>query len=124
MFFIFGVSPKRDKLDFSQNIICSNCGRYGRYGAIVEYTCFSLFFIPILKWDKKYYVKSSCCGSIYSIKNDIGDKISRDESVDLTEHDLRLVQRGHTYPIKRCTNCNFETDDDFQYCPKCGAAFK
>ena len=77
MFFIFGVSPKRDKLDFNQNMVCLNCKRYGRYEVILEYTCFSLFFIPIFKWGKKYYVKSSCCGCVYSISNDIGDKISK-----------------------------------------------
>lgn len=124
MFFIVGVSPRRDKLDFSQNMICPNCERYGRYEATVEYTCFSLFFIPILKWDKKYYVKSSCCGSIYSISNDIGDKIFWDENVNLTEGDLHLVRKGHVYSVKRCANCDFETDSDFQYCPKCGAPFK
>lgn len=130
MFFIFGVSPKKDKLDFSQNIVCPSCGRYGRYGAFMEYTCFSLFFIPVLKWDKKYYVKGSCCSSIYSISNDIGDKICRGEGVDLTKHNLRLVKGGHIFPVKRptkqCTNCDFkfEMDDDFQYCPKCGAALK
>ena len=122
MFFIFGVSSTKDKLDFNQKTICPGCGRYGRYEAFVEYTYFSLFFIPILKWNKKYYIRSSCCGSIYSISNSIGDKISRDESVDLKERDLKLIQRGHT--TKRCANCNFEMNDDFQYCPKCGAALK
>lgn len=124
MFFIVGVSSKKDKLDFNQNMICPSCGRYGRYEAVMEYTYFSLFFIPILKWDKKYYVKSSCCGSVYSISNDVGDKISGDENVNLTERDLRLVQKGHIYSTKRCANCNFETDDDFQYCPKCGTILK
>lgn len=85
MFFIFGVSSTKDKLDFNQKTICPGCGRYGRYEAFVEYTYFSLFFIPILKWNKKYYIRSSCCGSIYSISNSIGDKISGDENVDLKE---------------------------------------
>lgn len=122
MFFIVGVSSTKDKLDFNQKMICPGCGRYGRYEAFVEYTYFSLFFIPILKWNKKYYVRSSCCGSIYSISNNTGDKISRDENVNLTERDLKLIQRGRT--TKRCDNCNFEINDDFQYCPKCGAALK
>ena len=75
-------------------MICPSCGRYGRYEVTVEYTCFSLFFIPILKWNKKYYVKSSCCGSIYLLSKDIGDKISGDGNVNLTERDLKLVRKG------------------------------
>ena len=121
MFFIFGVSPKKDKLDFNQKMICPSCGRYGRYEAFAEYTCFSLFFIPILKWNKKYYVKSSCCGSIYLISNSIGDKISRGENVNLTDKDLKLVLKGKAYSVKRCANCGFGINDNFQYCPGCGA---
>lgn len=124
MFFIFGVSTKKDKLDFNQNMICPGCGRYGRYEVTVEYTCFSLFFIPILKWDKKYYVKSSCCGSIYLISNDIGDKISRGGNVNLVEKDLKLIRKGKIHSIKQCESCGFKTDDDFQYCPKCGVVLK
>ncbi len=124
MFFIIGITSKRDKLDFNQNMICSNCGRYGRYEIIMDYTCFSLFFIPILKWNKTYYVRNSCCGSIYSIKNNIGDKIARGKNINLEECHLQLVQKGRTYSVKRCTNCGFEMDNDFQYCPKCGTGIQ
>lgn len=124
MFFIFGVSSKKDKLDFNQKMVCPGCGRYGRYEAFMEYTYLSLFFMPVLKWDKKYYVRSSCCGSVYSVSNDIGDKISKNENVDLAECDLRLIKRGRVHSTKRCSNCNYEINDDFQYCPKCGTILK
>ncbi len=124
MFFIAGASSKREDLDFNQTIVCNNCGQYGRYKVFVEYMYLSLFFIPILKWNKKYYVKSSCCGSIYSIAKELGDSIRRGENLTLAEKDLKVIQRGSVYSIKRCSNCGFETDDDFQYCPKCANPFK
>ena len=37
MFFIFGITSKRDDLDFGETRICSVCGRYGRYNVFVEY---------------------------------------------------------------------------------------
>lgn len=124
MFFIGGISSKQDKLDFNQTVVCSNCGKYGRYEIISEYMYFSLFFIPILKWNKKYYVKSSCCHSMYSIDKEIGDKIARGEKIDIKEKDLKLIKKGQHYSFKRCSSCGYETYDDFAYCPKCANTLK
>lgn len=124
MFFIMGVSPKREELDFNQTMVCSYCGKYGRYSVVRESTALSLFFIPVFKWGQKYYVRSTCCGSIYSIDKELGDRIVRGENVTLTEKDLDLVYEGEKQHMKRCSNCSFETKEDFQYCPKCGEAFE
>ena len=124
MFFIMGVSPKREELDFNQAVVCFYCEKYGRYKVIREYTALSLFFIPVLKWGKKYYVRASCCESIYSIDKDLGDKISRGENITLRDEDLNLIHRGEKHHIKRCSHCNFETHEDFTYCPKCAAPFE
>jgi rubredoxin len=121
MFFIMGIASKTDKLDFNQNVICPNCGRYGRYEAFMEYTSLSLFFIPVFKWGKKYYVKTSCCGSTYSINRELGRKIERNEDVTLEEQDLHIIRPGYDHRIKRCLNCGFETIEDYRYCPKCSA---
>ena len=119
MFFIFGVAPKPDKLDFNQPVICRQCGRYGSYEAFIEYMYFSLFFIPIFKWNKKYYVRTSCCGSLYTIDAELGSRIAKGDSVTLTEQDLHLAYSGRHQHLKRCANCGYETHEDFQYCPKC-----
>ncbi|MCM8709861.1 zinc ribbon domain-containing protein [Clostridium sp. SYSU_GA19001] len=124
MFFIGGVSSKQKKLDFNQTIICVNCGRYGRYEIFMEYMYLSLFFIPTLKWNKKYYAVSSCCSSVYSISNELGDRIARGEQVTLSEQDLHFIHNGRTYFAKQCPNCGFETQEDFQYCPRCASPLK
>ncbi len=124
MFLIAGSSSKREKLDFNQSVVCDNCGQYGRYNVIMEYTYLSLFFIPIFKWNKKYYVKSSCCGSIYSINKKTGDKIADGEKITLKDKDLHILKKGHSHSLKKCSDCSFETREDFQYCPKCGSKFK
>lgn len=121
MFFIGGMSSKQEKLDFSQNIICPHCGKFGRYEVIMEYMCLSLFFIPILKWNRRYYVESSCCGNSYSISNEFGDRIARGEQINLTEQDLQLIQSRGLYFTRRCPNCGFETQEDFEYCPRCAS---
>lgn len=120
MFFIFGVAPKREQLDFNQPAVCPQCGRYGNYTVLLEYMFFSLFFIPIYKWNKKYFVRSSCCGSLYTINKELGDRIAGGDHLTLTERDLQLVRGGRRESLKRCGSCGYQTTEEFKYCPKCG----
>lgn len=118
MFLIAGVAQKQQKLDFDQTIICTTCGRYGRYEVFMEFMSLSLFFIPILKWSKVFYVRSSCCGSLYSISKELGQRIARGEAVTITEQDLQWME-GSIYHVRQCPNCHFKTNEDYQFCPKC-----
>lgn len=119
MFFIFGISGKEEKFDFSQTNICKSCGAYGRLEAFMTYSYFSLFFIPILKWNKRYYIRSTCCGSLYAIDETLGKAIKRGEKMKIEDSDLESVNNNYNR-IRFCENCNFKVEDDFEYCPKCG----
>lgn len=124
MIFIGGISSKEKKLDFQQTFVCESCGKYGRYEVFMRYEYLSLFFIPTLKWNKKYYVVESCCGSVYSIDKELGKRIENGEQVILREQDLQLVQSGRGYSVKHCPNCGFETYENFQYCPRCASPLR
>ena len=64
MFFIGGITQGTKELVYNAAaMICGRCGRYGRYQVFMTYMCLSFFFIPIFKWGRKYYVKTSCCGT-------------------------------------------------------------
>lgn len=119
MFFIGGISNGEKKLDFVQSIICPRCGSFGRIEVYMTYMCFSFFFIPIFKWNKKYFAKNTCCNSIYILNDELGTKINRGENILISENDLQLV--NSTQPIvNRCFHCGYVADSDFHYCPKCG----
>lgn len=118
MFFVFGISSKEKELDFTQTVICPSCGSYGRLEVFMTYTFFSLFFIPVFKWNKKYYVKTTCCGSVYAIDNDLGNDIERGTKTKIEESDLHPIYTGHRQRF--CTNCNLPMEPDYQYCPRCG----
>lgn len=83
MFFMMGITQGRKNLDHNQVIICEHCGSYGRYQVFMTYMVLSLFFIPILKWSKKYYVQSTCCNTIYELDAEIGKQIARGERVEI-----------------------------------------
>ena len=127
MFFMIGITDKRKDLDFTQTIVCRNCGKYGRYQVYVIYTVLLLFFIPCFRWNRRYYVETSCCGTVYELNPNIGRLIEKGETTEIREQDLTLTgysQSGgsqYRYNARKiCKNCGYETNEDFRFCPKCG----
>ena len=125
MFFIMGITEGRKDFPFQQLVICSFCGKYGRCSVFMTYTVLSLFFIPTIKWNRRYYVQMSCCGTVCELDPEIGKAIAAGRDVQiLPQHLTRVVSGGApASAVKRCGNCGFETAEDFDYCPKCGTRF-
>ncbi len=122
MFFIGGIHPKRKELEYYQTMICSCCSKYGRYEVFMECSVFSLFFIPLIKFNKKYYAKTTCCNSLYLIKNQEKAMMlekGQGQNVTLTEYDLEPVYIGSCYS-KMCPSCGYELSENYNYCPNCG----
>ena len=124
MFFMMGITDGRKNLDYNQTEICRVCGRYGGFQVFMTYTVLSLFFIPCFKWNRHYYVQTSCCHTLYELDREIGRRIERGEDVRILPEHLQKVENGrsgyHYGGYKRCTNCGYETTEDFVFCPKCG----
>ncbi|QHQ62034.1 zinc-ribbon domain-containing protein [Anaerocolumna sedimenticola] len=121
MFFIMGISSAQKKLEFIQTILCKKCNHFGRLELFMTYTYFSLFFIPIFKWNKKFYAKVSCCGTLYMIDETLGKRIVKGEALTLSEQDLHEVYNGDSYTKNNaCPNCGYLMAPDYLYCPKCG----
>ena len=76
MFFIMGINPREKQLDFSQSIRCKRCGRYGRLEVFLTCMCFSLFFIPLFRWNKQYYARTTCCGGAALLPKELGERIA------------------------------------------------
>ncbi|MDY0234780.1 MAG: zinc-ribbon domain-containing protein [Gudongella sp.] len=117
MVLLFGTSSKEQKLDFIQSIVCSNCGEHGEYEAFMTYSIFTIFFIPIFKWNKKFYIISKCCWSTYRLNKELGRAIERGDNISINDSDLEPININN---IITCSNCGFVIEDGFEYCPKCG----
>lgn len=125
MFFIMGIDPRRKQLQYNNSVfVCDRCGQYGRYEVFMTYMCFSLFFIPLIKWNKRYSVRTTCCDGQYELEPNIGRAIARGEDVQIRAEHLRPLGRVTQPNYKRCTQCGFATTEDFSYCPSCGKAFE
>ena len=121
MFFMMGITDGRKDFDFNQTVVCSLCGKYGRYKVFMTYTVLSLFLIPCFKWNKRYYVQTSCCNALYELEPEVGKRIAAGENVEIQPQNLSRVDNGgYGYSYKQCRNCGYTTTEDFDYCPKCG----
>lgn len=125
MIFIGGISSGMKPIEYVKTVICSRCGAYGRYQVYMTYLYFSFFFIPLFKWNRRVYVKMSCCGAVYELDPEVGRLLLRRADTEIREEDLTLVQDGNGNPWsssgkKRCPACGYEAEPDFEYCPKCG----
>ncbi len=123
MFFIMGISQGRKDFSYDHMFICDRCGSYGRYQVFMTYMYFSFFFIPIFKWNKAYYVQTTCCGTVYALDPEIGRRIAAGENIEILPQHLTMVQPGHRSSYRKCSQCGYETQEDFEYCPKCGRRF-
>ena len=127
MFFIFGVNSDRKEIGSFGPVICGCCGRYGRYQVYMTYMCLSLFFIPVLKWGRKYYAETSCCQSLYELDPQAGRRLQRGEQTEIRPEELALIRRGGSssgnawqgwtdQPVVRyCPACGYETEENFEY---------
>lgn len=121
MFFILGISTKDKKLEYVQSILCSRCEQFGRLEVFMTYSFLSLFFIPIIKWNKKFFVTTSCCNTLYSLDKTVGNQILKKESVTITESDMQPLQSEGAYSKPyRCSHCGYVAEPEFTFCPKCG----
>ncbi|SHH50654.1 zinc-ribbon family protein [Anaerosphaera aminiphila DSM 21120] len=122
MFFIFGINQKRRDLDYNSNLIIHSCGKYGRMEVYMVYSLFSLFFIPIIKWNKKYFVRYTCCNQVFELDRKVGKKIEHGENVEIKDEFLSNL--GYENGLIKCPNCGALSSDSFDFCPHCGESLK
>lgn len=141
MIFIGGVSQGSRILQYADSLICKYCGSLAQCQVIMTYYYFSFFFIPLFKWNKRFYVRMACCEAVYELNPEVGKAIARGEQVQICSEDLKLAEDGKrrytTYgqaagadgpqdgepdPDKtlRCPICKYESPGNFKYCPMCG----
>ncbi|MDH2336797.1 zinc ribbon domain-containing protein [Clostridium perfringens] len=127
MFFIgiFGVENKQKEIKQLDNIYCKTCSTRTMGTLIKSYEYFHIFFIPIFRWNEKYYVMCKRCNSIYEISKEKGKAIENGEINEVNLEDMTLIQEGQVYgkrAVKKvCPNCGKTVEGDYNYCPYCGS---
>ncbi|NFV13539.1 zinc ribbon domain-containing protein [Clostridium sp. FAM 1755] len=123
MFFfgIFGINTKQEEIEDFENLVCKKCGILSRYTVIKTYNVFHFFFLPLIKWGEKYYLKSRCCNTIYAISKENLDRVKVERSfnnIDLEE--IYTESSSDNNDTMICSNCGRAINCSFKYCPHCG----
>ncbi len=120
MFFIgvFGVQDKEEKIETGRKITCPACDAQTDMELVKTYTYFHAFFIPAFKWNIRYHLRTSCCGSVYELHPDVGKQFERGEDPVIRPEDLRRIDRY--LPYKVCPDCGASVDAHYNFCPNCG----
>ena len=117
MIFIMGINTGRKDIAFHQTMVCSRCGRYSSYSVYMTYTVLTLFFIPIFKWNRRYFVTSGCCGAVYLLDPRVGRRIAGGEAVKITPEDLTPlydVGNGRSIRDNASWKNDWKEEDEYQ----------
>lgn len=122
MFFIgiFGIDERKKEISTIQNVFCKACGSMTSYKLFKVNKVFHFFFIPIINWDKRYYLISRCCNSIFNIPNQLGTALENNEDTNINDEDLHQINSYVHSNEHICSNCNNVVQSDYKYCPYCG----
>ena len=121
MFFIIDIIPMVKILKTVQGT-CDTCQLIGEINLIQTYQCLRLFFIPIFKWQVKYYLKHSCGGQT-ELTEEIALGILHGsisaENIHMS-HIKSAIKQNH----RVCEKCRRQLNAEFDYCPYCGYSVK
>lgn len=126
MFFIgvFGIENKDKEIKVLDNLSCKKCNSIVRGRLIKNYEFFHFFFIPIFKWNEKYYVICEKCNTLYSVQKEKGKAIEHGENINITYWDLQEVNGEYHneqyFQGSVCKKCGNKVETNFKYCPYCG----
>ncbi|MGI6651085.1 MAG: zinc ribbon domain-containing protein [Limnochordia bacterium] len=120
MFFIgiFGVQSKMKTLRTEAGVICPLCETYDRFDVIQVYDYFHIFFIPLWKWNKRYFIQTRCCRSRCALDSELGARIEAGELVKITREHIDCT--GPQGAATLCPHCRQALHPSFHYCPHCG----
>lgn len=125
MFFIgvFGIESKEKEIKVINNFICKGCSTLTMARIIKHYEFFHFFFIPLFKWNEKYYMECRSCKKLFSLSNEKGKGIEKGRNMEITELDLEEVNNTcvYNYNINNiCKSCGKQVNGEYKYCPYCG----
>ncbi|MGI5849436.1 MAG: zinc ribbon domain-containing protein [Christensenellales bacterium] len=124
MFFIgiFGIEEKDKEIRNFSSVTCPDCGRLTNAILFEHYTFFHIFFVPIVKWNRRYFIRLRCCGAVYKAEIEYGRQLIDDPVINFSR--LKKVSSGfggfyHDY-FATCPCCGKSFDRSYPFCPYCG----
>ncbi len=106
MFYIWGFGKARKNTGVLVQESCNKCGTSQKMNIVMEYSYGSLFFIPIVKLNKKFFVICPGCGAYKQISKQEFKEIKRANNNALIYKSADVVVNEEK--IEPLANENFE----------------
>ena len=123
MFLLIGRGTGTEDLYLDQPIVCPVCGKKAELRAYCDYEALQVFFVPVHKYKRRYYVRTSCCGAGCELPEALGRALDEGDRDRLPVAELPLRGGQALIRLKVCARCGYETSQPFRDCPMCGKAF-
>ncbi|MBP1920748.1 zinc ribbon domain-containing protein [Youngiibacter multivorans] len=122
MFFIgiFGVKQGQKEIGAENNVICPECGRLTRLSVVKQSSYFHIFFIPIFRWNVRYFAKSHCCGQVFELNAEAGKEFEEGKSGAISQGDLTRIGPQGRIGLVTCGSCGVKVENSYRFCPHCG----
>ncbi|MBW8382763.1 MAG: zinc ribbon domain-containing protein [Youngiibacter sp.] len=122
MFFIgiFGVKQGQKEIGTESNVICPECGHLTRLNVIKQSSYFHIFFIPIFRWNVRYFAKTLCCGQLFELNAEAGKEFEEGKSGAISQGDLTRIGPQRRTGLVKCSSCGANVENSYRFCPHCG----
>lgn len=115
MFLIFGlVNGMRDL-----GVRCCVLPCCGMVRAVLTCTFqqFTLFFIPLFRFHRQYFLTCPQCGNVYMVSKEEGRRLERDADAQADASQTRFFRQNGR---RCCPHCGCNVEAGSRYCPQCG----
>ncbi|MBC2581851.1 zinc ribbon domain-containing protein [Clostridium sp. DJ247] len=119
---VFGINDKQKEIKTISDLSCKNCSMERGLKLVKQYTVFHVFFIPIFKWNERYYLYCNNCRTLYEVSKEKGSRAEAGEENAITYWDLKPLENTYydSCAQHRCNSCGRAIESNFEYCPYCG----
>jgi hypothetical protein len=130
MLFIFGWGRvTRSEVGYTKEIVCPVCSRFGQFKLVTARTWFTLFFVPVIPYEKDNYAICRTCSN--------GISLSDRQLIELKSgavSNLNAISTFQQIPFpsigksekssslgqcRRCANCDALMSPTMIICPRC-----
>ncbi|XOQ44540.1 MAG: zinc-ribbon-15 domain-containing protein [Clostridium sp.] len=118
MFFIIGIISGTTEIGMRRCAYFPCCSLRENLALVTcAYQQFTLFFLPLFRFGKRYFVSCPNCGAVYEINRDEGKRIEHDPNAQINPDKMFRVA-GRT--ARFCPNCGAQVNPQSHFCPYCG----
>ncbi len=117
-FFISGIQDKSKELGVTASLICPACSTYTSMAVSVLYRVLHIFFIPVFRWDRRYFASAPCCGAVFEVDPEDGRAFETGERRSVDPQHMRRT--GNFGRPGVCAFCEEPLVPGALFCHRCG----